>query len=104
IIRDDAIRTAAELSDKYITGRFLPDKAIDLVDTACARIKINLSAKPGVLEDKERAVQALEREKGAVDRDRTNGIAVDEEAYQKVLDRIVAFRAEAEALQARWQG
>ena len=104
IIRDDAIRTAAELSDKYITGRFLPDKAIDLVDTACARIKINLSAKPGVLEDKERAVQALEREKGAVDRDRTNGIAVDEEAYRKVLDRIGAFRAEAEALQARWQG
>ncbi|HQF86031.1 MAG TPA: type VI secretion system ATPase TssH [Acidobacteriota bacterium] len=104
IIRDDAIRAAAELSDKYITGRFLPDKAIDLVDTACARIKINLSAKPGVLEDKERAVQALEREKGAVDRDRTNGIAVDEEAYQKVLDRIAAFRAEAEALRARWQG
>jgi type VI secretion system protein VasG len=104
IIRDDAIRAAAELSDKYITGRFLPDKAIDLVDTACARIKINLSAKPGVLEDKERAVQALEREKGAVDRDRDNGVAVDEEAYQKVLDKITAFRTEAQALQSRWQG
>ena len=48
IIRDDALIAASELSDRYITGRFLPDKAIDLLDTSCARIKINLATKPPV--------------------------------------------------------
>ena len=61
IVRDDAIEAAAELADRYISGRFLPDKAIDLLDTSCARVKINLSAKPDVLEDKERAIHLVYR-------------------------------------------
>ncbi len=73
IVRDDAVRAAAELSDRYITGRFLPDKAIDLMDTSCARVKINLTAKPALIEQKEREFQALEREKTALDRDIVNG-------------------------------
>ncbi|MFO7930682.1 MAG: AAA family ATPase, partial [Desulfosalsimonas sp.] len=75
IVRDDAIVAAAEYADRYISGRFLPDKAIDLLDTSCARIKINLTAKPPVLTDAERARQALEREKRAIERDRDHGIA-----------------------------
>ena len=102
IIRNDAINAAAELSDKFITGRFLPDKAIDLLDTSCARIKINLIAKPPVLEDKERVIQAAEREKKGMDRDRINGAEVDEEAYQKILDTIETATAEAEQIRARW--
>ena len=69
IVRDDAAKAAAQLSDRYITGRFLPDKAIDLMDTACARVKINLSSKPVELEDLERQAQAAERSKKALDRD-----------------------------------
>ncbi len=103
IIRDDAIRTAAELSDRRHHRPLPPRQGHRPGGHRPARIKINLSAKPGVLEDKERAAQALEREKGAIDRDRDNGIAVDEDAYRKVLDKIAALQSEAEALQARWQ-
>ena len=78
-VRDDAIETAVKISDKYITGRFLPDKAIDLLDTSCARIKINLSSKPAELEDKEKELEALSREKDALNRDIDNNISVEKE-------------------------
>jgi type VI secretion system protein VasG len=103
IVRDDAAAAAAEMSDRYITGRFLPDKAIDLLDTACARIKINLSAKPAALEDQERSIQALEREQKALDRDRANGAAVDEERYQGIVSGIADHTARAEEIRTRWQ-
>ena len=45
VVRDDAVVAAAEFSNRYITGRFLPDKAIDLLDTSCARVKVNLTGK-----------------------------------------------------------
>ncbi|MGE4556881.1 MAG: type VI secretion system ATPase TssH [Desulfovibrionaceae bacterium] len=102
IIRDDAIQVAAEFSDRYIAGRFLPDKAIDLLDTSCARVKVNLSAKPGALEDKERSIQALERQLRAMDRDKDNGVKIDQEKYREIEDRIEAFRKEAEELRERW--
>ena len=103
IIRDDAVAAAAEMSDRYITGRFLPDKAIDLLDTACARIKINLSAKPASLEDQERTIQALEREKKGLDRDRANGAAIDEEKYAATVAGIAEHTAAAEAIRERWK-
>jgi type VI secretion system protein VasG len=102
IIRDDAAVTAALFSDRYITGRFLPDKAIDLLDTTCARVKVNLSAKPAVLEDCERAIQALEREKRAVDRDKLNGVAIDEDRYQDVVQQIADKSEEAEHIRQHW--
>ncbi|MGL1862953.1 MAG: type VI secretion system ATPase TssH [Pseudodesulfovibrio sp.] len=102
IIRDDAAVTAAVFSDRYIAGRFLPDKAIDLLDTTCARVKVNLSSKPAVLEDCERSVQALEREKKAVDRDRLNGIAVDEDRYKEVDALIASKTKEADDIREHW--
>ncbi len=102
IIRDDAVNAAAVMSDRYITGRFLPDKAIDLLDTSCARIKVNLTTKPPALEDKERKIQALEREKRAVDRDRVNGCPVDEEQYATILTDMEKTAEEAEAVRERW--
>ncbi len=102
IIRDDANVAAAVFSDRYITGRFLPDKAIDLLDTTCARVKVNLSAKPGMLEDCQRVVQALEREQKAVDRDRSNAVEVDEEHYKELLEQIEAKKAEAHEISERW--
>ncbi|WP_027722038.1 type VI secretion system ATPase TssH [Maridesulfovibrio zosterae] len=102
IIRDDACVAAAVFSDRYIAGRFLPDKAIDLLDTTCARVKVNLSAKPAVLEDCERTVQALLREKKAVDRDRTNGVAVDEAHYKETDALIESKTKEADAIREHW--
>ncbi len=103
LIRDDAISAAADLSHRYITGRFLPDKAIDLLDTACARVKVSLSAKPAPLEDKERAMQAAERELRGLERDLANGVAVDEERMNGLKERISTFKSEAETLFAEWQ-
>ncbi len=102
IVRDDAAVAAAELSDRYITGRFLPDKAIDLLDTSCSRVKINLTAKPARLEDMERAIQACDREITALDRDRDNRVLVDEEAYKEVLARKEGLIKEADNLREFW--
>jgi ATP-dependent Clp protease ATP-binding subunit ClpC len=61
-ITDEAIVAAAELSDRYITGRFLPDKAIDLIDQAAARVKISTTARPPDLQELEAEVRQLKRE------------------------------------------
>ena len=102
IVRDDAVRAAAELSDRYISGRYLPDKAVDLLDTSCARIKINITTKPDVLEDKERSIQALEREKAALERDQLNEIAIDEEALAEAIKKIATLTKEVSELKERW--
>jgi len=102
IIRDDAIAAAAEYSHRYITGRFLPDKAIDLLDTACARVKVSLSSKPGELEDKERAGQAAERERKALLRDQANGAPVDEMRITELAGIIADALTQADAIRAGW--
>ncbi|MUK40678.1 type VI secretion system ATPase TssH [Aliivibrio fischeri] len=68
-VRDDAITAAATLSDRYISGRQLPDKAIDVLDTACARVNISLNAIPAPIETLQQEIAALERELGALERD-----------------------------------
>ncbi|SLM32864.1 AAA ATPase [Desulfamplus magnetovallimortis] len=102
IITDSAVTAAAEFSDRYITGRFLPDKAIDLLDTGCARVKINLSTKPPVLEDKERMIQALERNRNAMERDRNNNVTIDSDQFNQILDKIEVCKAEAEEIRQHW--
>ncbi len=103
IVRNDAVETAAEYSARYITGRFLPDKAIDLLDTSCARVKINLTTKPPSLEDTERAIQAKERVKAALERDRDNNIDIDTERYQETLDAIESLKAKAASIEENWK-
>jgi type VI secretion system protein VasG len=102
-IRDDAVEAAAVLSSRYIAGRQLPDKGVDLLDTAAARVKILQSAKPGVMEDLERRIQSLERELAAIERDRAGGSAVDETHVAEVKARIDSSRTELTALQDRWK-
>ncbi|UOD50079.1 type VI secretion system ATPase TssH [Orrella daihaiensis] len=103
IIRDDALHAAAELSDRYITGRQLPDKAIDLLDTACARIKVNLSSKPDFIEDRERRQQMLDREKRGLLRDKDNRIAVDEKRLIEIDTEIASVEEELEKLRAEFE-
>ncbi len=102
-VRDDAIETAVTISEKYITGRFLPDKAIDLLDTACARIKINLSSKPALLEDKEKKREALLREKRAIERDLDNNISVAQDKQAGNLTAIQEVEAEIEVITAEFK-
>jgi type VI secretion system protein VasG len=102
VVRDDAIKTAAELSSRYISGRQLPDKAVDLLDTSAARVKILLSAKPDVIEDKERTVQALEREKGALERDQFHGLAIDEDRFKEIEAELERLNEEVSQLKERW--
>ncbi len=103
VVRDDAIVAAAELSSRYISGRQLPDKAVDLLDTSAARVKVLLTAKPDVIEDRERRVQALEREQKAMERDRLHGFAVDEERLAEIAAEIEEIGAKLETLIEQWK-
>lgn len=102
-VRDDAILAAAELAGRYISGRQLPDKAVDLLDTSAARVKILLTAKPDVIEDLERSMQALKREKNALERDRMHGLAIDEYRPAQIEQSLTSLSGRLEKLQERWR-
>ena len=103
VVRDDAILAAAELSSRYISGRQLPDKAVDLLDTSAARVKILLSAKPDIIEDRERSMQALQRERDAIERDRKHGIEVEEERLDEISEELSVLEGEVAELTGRWR-
>jgi type VI secretion system protein VasG len=107
-IRDDAVVKTAELASRYIAGRFLPDKAIDVMDTACARVRVSMGAKPAVLETLEEDLAAITRELAAIERDRTRGtVSEDYEAgrlYQaKLTERSMSLSARIDVLRSRWR-
>ena len=99
IVREDALVAAAELSHRYITGRQLPDKAIDLLDTACARIKINLSSKPAAIEDCERRLQMLNLEQAGLQRDVDNLITIESERLIEIDSELEIVRGELKDLE-----
>jgi ATP-dependent Clp protease ATP-binding subunit ClpB len=100
-IKDAALVAAAVLSHRYITDRFLPDKAIDLVDESAARIRMQMESKPQELDDVERRIMQLEIDRVSVARDK------DDPASRDRLARIDAelrqLKDKADALRARWQ-
>lgn len=103
LIRDEAIEAAADFGARYISGRFLPDKAIDLLDTACARVKVSLASRPAPLEDAIRRSQAGQRECAALERDRDEGLPVDEQRLAEIRHDIEEADAEAARLEQNWQ-
>jgi type VI secretion system protein VasG len=103
VVRDDAIEAAAEMSSRYISGRQLPDKAVDLLDTSAARVKILLTAKPDVIEDKERRIQALTRESDAIARDRHHGVAVDQDREKLLTEERDRLEQALAELNTRWR-
>lgn len=103
LIRDDAIEASADFGARYISGRFLPDKAIDLLDTACARVKVSLASRPAPLEDAIRRSQAGQRERAALERDRDEGLPVDEQRLADIRRSIEEADAEAARLEQDWQ-
>jgi ATP-dependent Clp protease ATP-binding subunit ClpC len=84
VITDEAIVAAVELSERYITGRYLPDKAIDLIDQAAARVKISASARPVEVQDLESETRTLKRE-------------IDYASARKQTDRAEELKAQLEA-------
>lgn len=103
LIRDEAIEAAADFGARYISGRFLPDKAIDLLDTACARVKVSLASRPAPLEDAIRRSQAGQRECAALERDRDEGLPVDEQRLAEIRRGIEEADTEAARLEQAWQ-
>ncbi|MDD2338208.1 MAG: type VI secretion system ATPase TssH, partial [Geobacteraceae bacterium] len=103
LVRDDAIMAAAELSGRYISGRQLPDKAVDLLDTSAARVKILFTAKPSLMEDKERAIQAHQREKLALERDRLHGHETGQERHRELDKRLTVLQEELSEIGERWK-
>ncbi len=103
IVRDDALVAAAELGSRYISGRQHPDKGVDLMDTSCARVKIALTTKPGQIEDKERRIQDLEREREAHRRDEATGVEGLEEVIGELEKEILGAKEEVADLTGRWQ-
>jgi len=92
-VLDRAVEAAVALSDRYISGRQLPDKAVDVIDTACARVAMGQSAKPARLDDIERKIAAIETAVSAIEHDA-------EEALEHREDELAAMRAERDALDA----
>jgi type VI secretion system protein VasG len=101
-VRDDAVDAAVRLSARYITGRLLPDKAVDLLDTAAARVHIGLSARPPLVEGLERRLGGLGREEEALLRDRRGGLAVDAARLEAITSELAAARDALAAAGARW--
>ncbi len=103
VVTDEAIASASEYSDRYINGRFLPDKAIDLLDTSCARVKINLTSKPASINNMERSIQARERERKALVRDFDNGSQIDRERYEDIEQDLLELNRQLEQSNEQWQ-
>lgn len=99
-IRDDALLAAARLSDRYIPHRFLPDKAIDLVDEAASRLKMQIESQPEELDKLERRILQMQMEKQSLSREDDSASA----SRKQILERDLAnLSTERDALRVRWQ-
>ena len=109
-IRDEALLAAAKLSHRYIPDRFLPDKAIDLVDEACAKLKNEITSKPVVLDEIDRRVLQLEMERLSLqsdfekdEADNKVSVAADESIRLKKIDReLEELKSQQELLNMKW--
>jgi ATP-dependent Clp protease ATP-binding subunit ClpB len=99
-ISDSAIVAAATLSERYIADRFLPDKAIDLIDEAASRLKIEIDSVPTEIDEVERRIQQLEIERQALKKETDEA---SKARRQTLEEELANLREEAEALRTRWQ-
>jgi ATP-dependent Clp protease ATP-binding subunit ClpB len=97
IIRDEAIIAAVDLSTRYITDRFLPDKAIDLIDEAASRLRLEMNSVPEEIDETTRAITRLEIEREAIKRD---GDAVKE---QQISKELAELQSKKDELTAAWK-
>ncbi|MBV9594356.1 MAG: AAA family ATPase, partial [Actinobacteria bacterium] len=98
-IRDTALIAAARLSQRYIADRFLPDKAIDLIDESCAALRIDLRTTPAELDLLQRQIRRLESEEAELARENDEASAVNRQA---ILDELARLRARATQVESAW--
>src|SRR5438309_1266369 len=96
-IKDEAIIAAVELSSRYITDRFLPDKAIDLIDESAAKLRLEMNSMPEELDKLERQIRQLEIEREAIKREN------DEEKLKDLNTQLANLAVERDTLRAKWQ-
>jgi ATP-dependent Clp protease ATP-binding subunit ClpB len=99
-IKDDALVAAAKLSDRYIGGRFLPDKAIDLVDEAASRLRIEIDSLPQEIDEVERRITQLEIEREALSKEKEKSAV---ERRQAIEAELAELREKSSSLKAGWQ-
>ena len=97
-IKDEAIVAAVELSHRYITSRFLPDKAIDLVDEAAAHLRLEMNSVPEEIDNLDRRIRQLEIEREAIRREK------DKQRVEMLTREIEELKSKESALRAKWQG
>ncbi|MDR7000821.1 ATP-dependent chaperone ClpB [Neobacillus niacini] len=98
-IHDHALVAAATLSDRYITDRFLPDKAIDLVDEACALIRTEIDSMPTELDEVTRRVMQLEIEEAALRKEQDEA---SKQRLETLLKELAELKEQADAMKAKW--
>jgi len=106
-IRDEALLAAAKLSHRYIPDRFLPDKAIDLVDEACAKLKNELTSKPEILDEIDRRIIQLEMERLSLQSDaekQTNDDFLAQDRLRRLENELSDLRFKSDDLTAKWMG
>jgi ATP-dependent Clp protease ATP-binding subunit ClpB len=96
LIKDAAIIAAVELSTRYITNRFLPDKAIDLIDEAASKLRMEINSKPEELDEVERRIMQLEIEREAIKREK------DDSQLAGLNKELAELHAERDGLKSRW--
>ncbi len=96
-IKDEAIIAAVELSHRYITDRFLPDKAIDLIDESAAKLRLEMNSMPEELDKLERQIRQLEIEREAIKREK------EEAKVKELAKEISLLNVERDTLKAKWQ-
>ena len=96
-IKDEAIIAAAELSHRYISDRFLPDKAIDLIDEAAAKLRLEIDSVPEELDEIERRIRQLEIEREAIKREN------DQDKIAQIDKELGTLREQRDQMKARWQ-
>ena len=109
-IKDEAIIAAAELSNRYISDRFLPDKAIDLIDEAAAKLRMEIDSVPEELDEIERKIRQLEIEREAISRENEHSDTIDSEEQQANVDKLARIGHEIgelteqrDQMKAKWQ-
>ncbi|MDE6240842.1 MAG: AAA family ATPase [Anaeroplasmataceae bacterium] len=99
-ITDNAIVAAATLSNRYITDRFLPDKAIDLIDEACASCRMELDSKPAELDDLDRKIAQLKIEQMALKKE---AVSTSKKRLEDINKELTSLEEEAKVLTEKWQ-
>src|SRR5574341_2221162 len=99
-IKDEALISAAILSHRYITGRFLPDKAVDLIDEAAARLRMEIDSMPTEIDEIQRRIMQLEIEREALKKEKDEG---SKEKLSLIEKDIANFKEQLDSLKAHWQ-